>query len=213
MKQGHKQYTGFTLAEVLITLSIIGIIGALTIPGIVKDYQETQFKNAFKKKYADFEQAIKLLIIEHGGSLQGVFKGHNENSKYCNYLKCVKKGGARGTCFHAGGVDKYLNGNPAVRYMGTGAILNDGTLVGFWQQDFNHGVCSNWYGVSNVCLVIFVDVNGWKGPNTWGKDIFSFYVQPEGIIPSGVQGGTGESNNCTNYGFGCVARVLRNIDY
>ena len=47
---------GFTIAEVLITIGIIGIVAAMTIPGLIKNYQERQFKTAYKKAYSEISQ-------------------------------------------------------------------------------------------------------------------------------------------------------------
>ena len=43
----------FTLAEVLITLGIIGIVAAMTIPTLVSNYQKKVLKTQFTKKYAE----------------------------------------------------------------------------------------------------------------------------------------------------------------
>ena len=42
---------GFTLAEILIVLMVIGIIATMTIPGLMKGVQEAQYKTAYKKAY------------------------------------------------------------------------------------------------------------------------------------------------------------------
>jgi prepilin-type N-terminal cleavage/methylation domain-containing protein len=53
---------GFTLAEVLITLAIIGVVAALSIPSVVKNYQETQFKTAYKKAFSDLNRVFAQTI-------------------------------------------------------------------------------------------------------------------------------------------------------
>ena len=58
MKKYSCGIKGFTLAEVLITLGIIGVVAALTIPTLISKYQETQFKAAYKKAYADLNQVL-----------------------------------------------------------------------------------------------------------------------------------------------------------
>jgi prepilin-type N-terminal cleavage/methylation domain-containing protein len=56
---------GFTLAEVLITLGIIGVVSALTIPTLVNKCRETIVANKLKKTYAELLQAIKLSELEN----------------------------------------------------------------------------------------------------------------------------------------------------
>lgn len=58
--------SGFTLAEVLITLGIIGVVAALTIPVLVKNYQEKLLVNKAKKTYAIVNNAIQLTIAQNG---------------------------------------------------------------------------------------------------------------------------------------------------
>ncbi len=57
---------GFTLAEVLITLGIIGIVAAMTLPAVVQDYRERETVARVKKFYSVFSQAYTLAILEHG---------------------------------------------------------------------------------------------------------------------------------------------------
>ncbi len=56
---------GFTLAEVLITLAIIGVVAAMTIPTLVSNISRKQHLTAFKKKYAEIIEAVKLSTIEN----------------------------------------------------------------------------------------------------------------------------------------------------
>lgn len=62
-----QQYIAFTLAEVLITMTIIGIIAALTIPTLVKNYEITQNKAIFKKAYAILAYDIQMLNQDYNG--------------------------------------------------------------------------------------------------------------------------------------------------
>ena len=57
---------GFTLAEVLITLGIIGIVSAMTIPTLVKNYQKKVLKNQFIQSYAIINQAWGLMKADLG---------------------------------------------------------------------------------------------------------------------------------------------------
>lgn len=53
-----KNYNAFTLAEILITLGIIGVVAALTLPVISENVQNIVLKNQFKKAYSVFSQAV-----------------------------------------------------------------------------------------------------------------------------------------------------------
>lgn len=64
LKQNNKK--GFTLAEALITLVIIGIIAALTIPAILINTEQHEYKSAFKKALASLNQVIELNIALDG---------------------------------------------------------------------------------------------------------------------------------------------------
>ena len=61
---------GFTLAEVLITLAIIGVVAALTIPTLVSTYKKKVIESRLSKFYSTMNQAIKLSEIENGPIVQ-----------------------------------------------------------------------------------------------------------------------------------------------
>ena len=62
----QKKKAAFTLAEVLITLGIIGIVAAMTLPTIITKYQKQVTQNKLKKFYSVMTQAIKLSEVENG---------------------------------------------------------------------------------------------------------------------------------------------------
>ena len=64
-RRGRKR-AAFTLAEVLITLAIIGVVAALTIPTLVQKYKERETVTRVKEFYSVFSQAYQLAILEHG---------------------------------------------------------------------------------------------------------------------------------------------------
>lgn len=59
------QQKGFTLAEVLITLGIIGVVAAMTMPSIVGRYKEKQHTIQLQKVYSILSQAFKMAVLEH----------------------------------------------------------------------------------------------------------------------------------------------------
>lgn len=67
----NKRKFGFTLAEVLITLAIIGIIAAMTVPTILSNVNEQGWRSAFLKNYALIRQAHQLSIRNGEDFLKG----------------------------------------------------------------------------------------------------------------------------------------------
>ena len=74
------KFKGFTLAEVLITLAIIGIVAALTIPSVISNYQQQEFKTGLKKAVSVLNEAIQINIAQDGETPY-------ENSNLFNYLQ------------------------------------------------------------------------------------------------------------------------------
>ncbi len=86
---------GFTLAEVLITLGIIGVVAAITMPSLIKHYQQQVVISRLKKFYTNINQAIKMSEVENGScenwdmpTGDGNYVGLAFFNKYlANYLK------------------------------------------------------------------------------------------------------------------------------
>lgn len=64
---------GFTLAEVLVTLGIIGIVAAMTIPTLITKHRKVEVVTKLEKFYSVFNQAIKMSEAEYG-DVEGWFK-------------------------------------------------------------------------------------------------------------------------------------------
>lgn len=73
MKKSFEKGYGFTLAEVLITLGIIGVVAALTLPNLLVNYRKTVTVNKVKKFYSMMSQATNASMAENGpmGSWDG----------------------------------------------------------------------------------------------------------------------------------------------
>ena len=68
---------GFTLAEVLITLGIIGVVAAMTMPTLINSTQGAQYKTAFKKSLTVLSQAVVMNIALNDYDLSQVVTGTN----------------------------------------------------------------------------------------------------------------------------------------
>ena len=62
----HRKPFAFTLAEVLITLGIIGVVAAMTMPTLITKYQKKQTLNQLRKAYAEMSQAIRISESKFG---------------------------------------------------------------------------------------------------------------------------------------------------
>lgn len=159
---------GFTLAEVLVTLAIIGIVAALTIPTVVHKYQQKAYYTQFMKAYNMLSTAFYLGLGENGNPSTSLSGDEFFQNYFVKYLKvaasCKNNADA---CVSASTPVKNLNGtdlgasiHDMVNDMPS-VLLQDGTLVMYDNEDGN----------------FFVDTNGSKGPNTMGRDIFMFQVK------------------------------------
>jgi len=154
----------FTLAEVLITLAIIGVVAALTMPSLIAKYQEKQMLTAFKRTYSILENAYRLALYNNGDISEWAFTNdaaYNAKMLYDNmkpYLNITKTCEYSSGCFsdevYSFNDTRSWNLNNTVRYW---CVLNDGTSVGFLDKQG-----------------IYVDLNGLKKPNKVGVDIFQF---------------------------------------
>ena len=71
---------GFTLAEVLITLGIIGVVAAITMPTLIQNYQKSKTANQLKTVYSLMNQAVKMSEIDNGLINEWTFPEDNVES-------------------------------------------------------------------------------------------------------------------------------------
>ena len=83
---------GFTLAEVILTLVIVGIAAAMTIPGVINNTNDREYKAKFKEIYAVLDNATNLIKNENGGVIdQSLFTdGVVKNGKMARDLYATK---------------------------------------------------------------------------------------------------------------------------
>lgn len=210
----------FTLAEVLITLGIIGVVAAMTMPSLIQNYQEKATVTKLKKCYSLVSQAYVSILNDEGGS-DTLQAGDDLEmmEKFGKYLKYQKTCGRNKGCF-PNVTYKSVTGNGYSKWEDdttdrSRAILTDGTLI-----MFNKSVITE--NENYIYAQIYVDINGFKGPNQLGRDFFYFYINPEKIVPAGAKA-LEEKNedqkftkNCIQQnGYACAAWVIynENMDY
>ena len=230
----------FTLAEVLITLGIIGIVAALTLPVIISDVKNSQLEAGLKKAYSVLGQALNMYQAENG---ERIIAGDATNrrmikSYLMQYIKSAKDCGFGGSDNKEGlekaclpnnykGIDGDFNGSAKYEtYNGKSSIaldyFDDGQFVtpdGMLILIENSG--GQWFGDQ---VFISVDVNGYnKKPNRLGQDLFMFQIDKNGaLLPMGAKDTKYYSINddyCSNTsthnmnGAGCTNSALMNKNF
>lgn len=218
---------GFTLAETLITLGIIGVVAALTMPVLIQKHKEKATVAQLKKAYSVLSNAYMLALNENP-DVTSWFPSDDmsENSKIFfekikPYLKIQQECGFEKGCLTNGYV-KTLDGRDYAIYEGRvdeyRFILSDGTAVWYY-------IDANAFKDTPIIGNIKVDIDGKKGPYTFGKDVFLFYISTNKIVPYGTQNATigeysfdyacNKSKTTDANGIGCTAWVLynENMDY
>ncbi len=228
-----KQTKAFTLAEVLITLGIIGVVAALTLPTLIQNYQEKANVTKLKKAYSILSQAMASAVNENGpADIWDIYSfeketADGETGMYYRYtpvniikqLKITKDCGFKSEgCFHS----EYtkLNGNKERDFENDNngyykLLLSDGMAIAF--QGYEPDVCAKPKG---NCGEIWVDINGHKRPNVVGKDLFIFNYTKDKIVMYGEKAVTENylkrtTCNLKSYGYACTAWVIlkENLDY
>ncbi len=176
-----KKKVAFTLAEVLITLGIIGIVVAMTIPTLMTNIKAKKLRTQFLKSYSIVQQAFKLMENDDVSSDPTTY-GYGEYYKtFLNYVKGGMDCGNTSSNPMKSSVPCYQMYNGAKHYKSLDKkatfryqflddgqiVLPDGTLLLF--ENYAHSV--------NDILAVSVDINGYGNPpNVAGYDLFTFQL-------------------------------------
>lgn len=237
-----KNRTAFTLAEVLITLGIIGIVAAMTIPTLIANYKKTQYITGLKKEYATVNQSLMQMSVDAGcpGDLSCFFDssdGKTMGDKIAKYFKVVKNCDISvhncwpdTTSYYIDGSSPH-SGEDTVGY-GTfyKFITADGASIEFQFPQLNCNY-SNAGSLKKICMTnLYIDTNGLNKPNIYGRDIFEFYVITDNGPTLYPQRGIkdefywinvhscdyGYKGGTNKLGYVCAARIMENswqMDY
>ena len=226
---------GFTLAEVLITLAIIGVVAAITLPNLIQKNNEKVTIQKLTKTYSLLSQAYLSAVEEYGAVSSWGIKGRDttiykpgikaSNANIIrNNLKSKFKISKICECREDCGmkVKKYRD-NSSDAYTNTCTVSSfqtiDGVSYSFTANDLTQEMMNRGKGaISQTYGLITVDIDGNKGKNTHGYDVFYFNLTDSGIVP---QGTVNETKNlvsfadCYKSGRGCAAWVIfnKNMDY
>ena len=237
----------FTLAEVLITLGIIGVVAALTLPTLIQNYQKRVYVTQLKKSVSVLSNGFKLMMAHDGvtelkdthafSDMSGNNPAFNnagtpDRCDYSNILTNDCRSIREGLQSVFSGIQfvqrdatqiKFLNGSAVpntfapAKQARTYIVFPDGLEI--YNYGFYKGLSSS-DGLATYYGYLYVDLNGPKNPNTFGRDIFMFNLYNTGVVmPYGTctegadkcwRTATNSIYKCdtSSRGMTCAARVL-----
>ena len=221
-----KGLRGFTLAEVLITLGIIGVVAALTLPAVITNTQNKERQEALKKAYSVLQQALLLYQKDTGENITpSTFntKGVSLKKAILPYFNGAIDCGsniADTECLYNSRSVTYMDYNN--KYKLSFALLDDGQYIVtdgmmYFFENENLGTPDTPRDV-----FIFVDVNGFnKKPNQLGRDLFVFELIKNGkLLPMGADGTKynenvycTKTNPTTINGIACTNKALYDASF
>ena len=212
---------GFTLAEVLITLGIIGVVAALTIPTLINNYKAKRLRSQFLKSYSTIQQVFKQMeaddvsldpssyTLNQTGTFYKLFKNYLNGITDCQrafngVLPCADVYSVNyKTLDKKSMVPRYFFDDGQI-------VLPDGTLL-----IFENSSSSNY-------LWFFVDLNGYNNqPNILGYDLFVFEFLDGELRTMGAKGTKytdmdkycNPNGSSSLNGIACAQKAKENPDY
>mgnify|MGYP004552740387 CR=1 FL=1 len=161
--EGNMKFRAFTLAETLITLGILGIVSALTLPSVITRYQKNVTTSKLKKIYSIFYNAYNRAEQDFGSSDNWNYPQNTENftihdfwNTYLSPYIQTEEFDRSYIATNINGIDAGFIGNSIA--MGVKVKMPDGSCAFIWNN--------------NQFLGLAVDINCQRKPNVVGKDIF-----------------------------------------
>ena len=222
--ESNMKFKAFTMAEVLITLGIIGIIAAMTLPTLIGQYQKQVTINKLKRSYTVIAQMFNMARKDYGDPSEwsfefGEYGSDNFQTSLNNvvktyflpYLDVITDCGTY--CKSVPYTYKYLNDklvndfNSRLFYT---IVLKDGSVL---------FISVNNDGKRLFDLIVYVDINGFKKPNIVGKDVFCYYLNTSGAGKTNFWGlGSSrdvlinDNRGCNKNGYGQYCGALIQYD-
>lgn len=190
----------FTFAEVMVTITIIGIVAALTMPGLVAHYHEKEYVSQLQKSLSQFEQAMQHIMFRHECTdiiCTGIFDGiandtewnnrfNEEMTKSIKIIKSEKNGTAMQPELKSAPLkpkDTKLTAQTDWRSTdGYKFMTPDGVLYVVTPKNCTFVPYQNLSTIKNICAEVTIDVNSLRRPNQYGRDLFKFIVAQNGHL-------------------------------
>lgn len=206
MKKGKIKRFAFTLSEVMVTLAIIGVVSALTVPTLMNNYQRKGYVTQIRKATFELSQAADLAITDEGKrTLRATSLTSNPSSFLRKYFRVnlYCGGPTSGAACFASSYGTVSGGNVTVSCSG-GVVTTAG-----------YSICMTTASGGEKVADVVVDVNATNGPNIAGRDLFFLDLYDdasvdEDVSPTQKKNGTISrgTSNCTSTGEGCYSKLI-----
>lgn len=214
---------GFTLAEVLITLGILGVVIAMTLPSLISNYQKHITIVKLKKAYSIISQVTERGIAQYGdiSSWDPFYDKDNNCEKYYNkywkpYLQIIKSPEKFDRFYDADLYKKYGYKGPFSNITGSPWFDLEGN------QNLSITVGFELITIDNILIHVdmnnnvIVDINGPQNPNKAGRDVFWFSinksqnkVKPLSDYMSEKECGTVRQASSWGGGYTCADKIMK----
>ena len=205
----------FTLAELLITMGIIGVVAALTIPTLMSSHQKKVYVTQLQRVYNQISNAANQLMADDKVddltySILSYDAGPEQFLK--NYFKVATDCGeenANNLCYASS--YKSLDGSRTEKAGVNGYCVSLETGASICIERMYNEYQDEKHNYSNI----LVDVNGKTGPNVGGRDLFAFRLYSDGKISDFYM--SEDDSRCLDrannyisamYGSGCFDKVV-----
>ena len=175
------RFSAFTLAEVLVTLGIIGVVSAMTVPSLMQNYRRQSYVTQLHKVYNELGQAaLRYQTDKNAVNLReaGLSSQDAAVDFVKTYFKTVQDCGHNPSPCFASGNYKKLDGTTYINYDSSHSNVNYFVLA--------NGASVSVTAITDASDIIVmqfgVDTNGQKGPNIVGRDFFGMSLYNNGVI-------------------------------
>lgn len=204
----------------MITLGIIGVVAAMTIPTLLQNYQKERTAAQLKATFSILSQAFQHAVADYGdipnwsvSNIYGQTSGGTQileefmSTYLLPYIKVTKDYGKTSLKDIGYKALYYMNGSKDANNWNSLnkriIVLANGSLIavsisGNCEQENGQCVSDWWYGG----FMIITDINGIKGPNTYGKDVFKMILPQYETVNKNkfVFSGTGSEHSTLQQG-------------
>ncbi len=190
----------FNFSEVMITIGAIGIVAALTMPGIVAHYHQKEYVTQLQRALSQFEQAMQIIMFRHEctdilctGAFDGTASDAEWNKKFekeiTRSIKVIK------TAQNGTAMEPQLDSAPLKpektklsvqadwrSTAGFKFLPPDGVLYLVIPKNCESVPFPDLSTIKNICAEVTIDVNSIRRPNQYGRDIYKFIVAQNGHL-------------------------------